>query len=78
VDPKTGKVLRQIKIPAENVTSVAFGDPLLDTLYVTTSGHNLTAEQRKATPDAGAVFTVKGLGVRGTFANSFVMMEKEK
>ncbi|XP_011175815.1 regucalcin isoform X1 [Solenopsis invicta] len=75
VDPKTGQVLRKVKIPAENVTSVAFGGPLLDILYVTTSGFNLTAEQRKATPHAGAVFAVKGLKVRGILANSFVMMD---
>lgn len=74
MNPKTGQLLRKVKIPAENVSSVTFGGPLLDILYVTTSGHNLTAEQRKATPDAGAVFAVKGLEVRGILANSFVMI----
>ncbi|XP_011638983.1 regucalcin-like isoform X1 [Pogonomyrmex barbatus] len=73
VDPKTGKVLSKVKLPAENVSSVTFGGSLLDILYVTTSGHNLSSEQRKATPYAGAVFAVKGLGVRGILANSFVM-----
>lgn len=73
MNPRTGKVLRKVKLPAENVTSVAFGGPLLDILYVTTSGLNLTAKQRKATPHAGAVFAVKDLGVRGILANSFVM-----
>ncbi|XP_011881379.1 PREDICTED: regucalcin-like isoform X2 [Vollenhovia emeryi] len=75
VDPKTGAVMRKVKIPADNVTSVTFGGPLLDTLYVTTSGYNLTAEQRELTPDAGAVFAVKGLKTRGTLANSFVKMD---
>ncbi|XP_011153702.1 regucalcin isoform X2 [Harpegnathos saltator] len=73
VNPRTGELLCQIKIPAENVTSVTFGGPLLDILYVTTSGKDLTAEQRKATPHAGAVFAVKGLGVRGSIANMFRM-----
>lgn len=73
MSPKTGKVLHKVKLPAENVSSVTFGGPLLDILYVTTSGHDLTAEQRRATPHAGAVFAVKGLGVRGVLANSFVM-----
>ncbi|KAM0729052.1 Regucalcin [Formica fusca] len=77
VNPKTQKLLKKVKIPAENVTSVAFGGPLLDILYVTTAGHNLTAEQRKKTPYAGSVFAVKGLGVRGILANSFVMNEKQ-
>lgn len=67
--------MKKVKIPAENVTSVTFGGPLLDILYVTTAGHNLTAEQRKKTPYAGSVFAVKGLGVRGILANSFVMNE---
>ncbi|XP_011685835.1 PREDICTED: regucalcin-like isoform X1 [Wasmannia auropunctata] len=75
VDPRTGKMLRKVKIPAENVTSAMFGGPLLDTLYVTTSGHNLTAKQRNATPHAGSVFAVKNLGVRGILSNSFVRMD---
>jgi len=75
VNPRTGKILRKVKIPAENVTSVTFGGPLLDILYVTTSGFNLTAQQRKATPDAGALFAVKDLGVQGILSNSFIMKE---
>ncbi|XP_029178959.1 regucalcin-like isoform X3 [Nylanderia fulva] len=77
VNPKTQELLRKIKIPAENITSVAFGGPHLDILYVTTSGYGLTAHQRKQTPHAGAVFAVKGLGVRGTLANSFIMNTKQ-
>ncbi|XP_032683320.1 regucalcin-like isoform X2 [Odontomachus brunneus] len=71
VNPKTGKILRVVKIPAENVTSATFGGPFLDILYVTTSGHGLTAEQQEKTPKAGALFAVKGLGVRGSLANAF-------
>ncbi|XP_050454142.1 regucalcin-like isoform X2 [Cataglyphis hispanica] len=73
VNPKTQKLLKKVKIPAENVTSVTFGGPLLDILYVTTAGHNLSAEQRKKTPYAGSVFAVKGLGVYGNIANSFML-----
>ncbi|XP_029176331.1 regucalcin-like [Nylanderia fulva] len=76
VNPKTQEVLRKVKIPAENVTSVAFGGPLLDILYVTTSGYELTEQQRKETPYAGSLFAVKGLGVRGSLANTFVMSGK--
>lgn len=75
MNPKTGTLLRKVKLPAENITSVAFGGPLLDILYVTTSGYNLTAEQRKTTPDAGALFAVKGLGTRGIFPNSFELKD---
>ena len=73
MNPKTKELLRKIKIPAENVTSVTFGGPLLDILYVTTSSYNLTARQREKSPHAGAVFAVKGLGVRGVLAISFRM-----
>ncbi|XP_072762623.1 regucalcin-like isoform X2 [Anoplolepis gracilipes] len=73
VNPKTQQLLRKVKIPAANVTSVAFGGPLLDILYVTTSSHGLTAQERKESPHAGALFAIKGLGVRGILANSFAM-----
>lgn len=75
MDPKTKKILFKVELPAENVTSVAFGGPLLDTLYVTTSGYNISAEQRQATPHAGALFAVTGLGVHGILANSFMKMD---
>ncbi|XP_072762621.1 regucalcin-like isoform X2 [Anoplolepis gracilipes] len=71
VNPKTQDLLKMVEIPAVSVTSVAFGGPLLDILYVTTSGYNLTAEERKKTPDAGSVFAVKNLGICGVPGNSF-------
>lgn len=73
MNPKTQELLKKVKIPAAGVTSVAFGGPLLDILYVTTAGHDLTAQQRKETPYAGSVFAVKGLGVRGILANTFIV-----
>lgn len=51
-------------MPANDITSVAFGDPQLDTLYVTTFNDGKTS-------DAGAVFSVKGLGVKGRPGNNF-------
>ena len=72
VQPKTGEVLRFVKIPnVQNVTSVAFGGDELDILYVTTATTGLTESQLKEQPYAGYVFAVKGLGVRGLIANSF-------
>jgi gluconolactonase len=52
-----------IKIPAEQVTSVAFGGPKLDILYVTTSNKEIKSKQP---PPAGSLFKVTGLGVTGT------------
>ncbi|XP_055913028.1 regucalcin-like [Eupeodes corollae] len=58
IDPKNGEVLLKIKIPAKEVTSVAFGGPHLDILYVTTSDK---------TPPSGRsqTYKVTGLGSKG-------------
>ena len=71
VDPRTGFVIRFVKLPVKDVTSVAFGGPLLDTLYVTTSSRGLTPQEEAEQPYAGYVFAVHGLGVYGLIANSF-------
>ncbi|XP_046408358.1 regucalcin-like [Ischnura elegans] len=65
VDPRTRQLLGRVSIPAERVTSVAFGGPQLDVLYVTTSRFGLTPEQLAKQPHAGSVFAVTGLGVSG-------------
>ncbi|XP_018373078.1 PREDICTED: regucalcin-like [Trachymyrmex cornetzi] len=70
VRPKTGTVLCKIELPVENVISATFGGPLLDTLYVTTAGYSLDKEQN-LDPQAGAVFSIKGLEVRGVPNNIF-------
>lgn len=59
VDPIDGKVLIQIKIPCELVTSAAFGGPNLDILYVT------TAKIFGRTEPAGTTYKVTGLGAKG-------------
>ncbi|KFB37626.1 AGAP007793-PA-like protein [Anopheles sinensis] len=56
------KVLQVIKIPAQQVTSVAFGGPKLDELFVTTAAMTFTTPQKDP---AGATFKVTGLGVKG-------------
>lgn len=61
ISPK-GKILQEIKIPAKQVTSVAFGGPNLDELFVTTAKRPFVEEQG---PLAGATFKVTGLGVKG-------------
>ncbi|XP_055844650.1 regucalcin-like [Episyrphus balteatus] len=59
IHPKNGKVLLNIKIPCESVTSVAFGGPNLDILFVTTS-----ALFDKPSP-AGTTYKVTGIGAKG-------------
>lgn len=65
MDPGSGKLLSHIEIPAPHVTSVAFGGPQLDELYVTTAAFFLSEEQLKKYPGAGATFHVTGVGVKG-------------
>lgn len=62
IDPNTGKTVLDIELPAEQITSVAFGGPNLDELFVTSAA---TARDKAQHPPAGSLFKVTGLGVRG-------------
>lgn len=78
MNPKTGKLLNSIQMPAKRVTSVAFGGPLLDVLYVTTAGYGMTNPKEKTPEDdkkGGSLFEVKGTGARGVLPNSFTMRD---
>ncbi|XP_014300520.1 regucalcin [Microplitis demolitor] len=66
VDSKNGEVLRSVKMPVTDVSSVAFGGPNKDILYVTTARDKLSEAQIKLQPTAGSVFAVHGLGVTGS------------
>ncbi|KAL7745499.1 hypothetical protein ACLKA6_015494 [Drosophila palustris] len=59
VNPSTGKVLLEIKLPTKQITSVAFGGPNLDILYVTTA-----AKFDQPAP-AGTTYKVTGLNAKG-------------
>ncbi|RZF46453.1 hypothetical protein LSTR_LSTR012528 [Laodelphax striatellus] len=63
IDPDTGKLLRSIKIPGKQVTSVAFGGKRLETLYVTTS--QILQEISPPTKNDGRVYYVTGLKSSG-------------
>lgn len=52
----------EIPIPAKQITSVAFGGPDMDILYVTTAA---TARDEQQPPLAGHLFKVTGLGTKG-------------
>jgi L-arabinonolactonase len=58
-----GHLDRTVELPVKHPTSVAFGGPDLDILFVTSisKSTNLTASE----PDAGGLLGVEGLGVRG-------------
>ncbi|KAJ1519571.1 hypothetical protein ONE63_004846 [Megalurothrips usitatus] len=71
VDPRDGRLLRAVPVPASQVTSAALGEPKDasggDTLYVTSMRKGLSDEELRLEPHAGAVFAVTGLGVRGAW-----------
>jgi L-arabinonolactonase len=64
-----GTIAHTIDMPIRHPTSVAFGGPDLDVLYVTSisRSHALGDDH----PDAGGLFAVEGLGVRGLPALRF-------
>lgn len=65
IDSRRGSLLQIVAIPAEAVTSLMWGGPSLDVLFVTTSRFRLTKEQRLRQPSAGSVFAVEGLTTSG-------------
>jgi sugar lactone lactonase YvrE len=70
-DPRTGKVLKVIKLPVSQVTSCTFAGPNLDKLYITTAHEGMTAEQRAKERLAGGVFVCDNPGARGYAAVEF-------
>ena len=59
----SGDVLMTIDMPIEKPTKPMFGGAGLDVLYVTSIGVGLDAGREQ--PDAGGLFSITGLGVRG-------------
>jgi len=64
--PETGEELRKIDLPCLETTACVFGGDNLEDLYVTTGVHKSEVEE-----DAGRLFVIKGLGVKGVPAHSF-------
>jgi len=64
--PETGEEIRKIDLPCLETTACAFGGPDLEDLYVTTGIHKSEVEE-----DAGRLFRIRGLGVKGMPANAF-------
>ncbi len=57
-----GTLVQKIEIPTRLITSVMFGGPDLDELYVTSAGGD---DKKKNGPEAGSLFRITGLGVKG-------------
>ena len=62
LDP-AGRVVRRIPMPVRHPTSLAFGGPGMETLFVTSISRSVRLADEA--PDAGGLFALTGLGVRG-------------
>jgi sugar lactone lactonase YvrE len=60
-----GSLLATVPMPVQRPTSCAFGGPDRSTLFVTSARNDLGAAPVEDQPDAGRVFAIDGLGVRG-------------
>ena len=60
-----GEVVFTLDVPVEKPTKPMFGGKGLDVLYLTSIGFGLTEGTEADQPDAGGVFAISGLGVRG-------------
>ena len=54
-----GRELARIALPTSNITNVAFGGPLLRTLFISSASTELSTQQHAAQPLAGALFAVE-------------------
>ncbi|QHF03192.1 SMP-30/gluconolactonase/LRE family protein [Pseudomonas asturiensis] len=66
-----GKVDRIIDMPVKKVTSLAFGGPDLDTLFVTSMAKPPLPRFPEDGQQRGALFAITGLGVRGIAERRF-------
>ena len=66
INPDSGKVIQQVELPCVETTACAFGGVNLDRLFVTTGVHKSLEEE-----NAGKVFAIDGLAVRGLPAFAF-------
>ncbi|XP_047486130.1 regucalcin-like [Penaeus chinensis] len=71
VDPRTGRILRRVAIPAKNVSSVCWGGPDYATLFVTSGTLGMKPEEIRANSLSGGTFAVTGLGTKGLPAAQF-------
>ncbi|XP_059051906.1 regucalcin-like [Achroia grisella] len=74
VDPDTKEIIYSYKLPTSRVTSVAWGGPNLDELFITTGQDKV---ELNAEPLQGAIFTIRGTGRRGVPPNYFRFDNKQ-
>jgi sugar lactone lactonase YvrE len=60
----SGEIDREIKLPVPRPTSVCFGGPRMDQLFITTASDGLTEQQLAEAPLSGSLFICEP-GVKG-------------
>ena len=60
-----GELLMTIEMPVEKPSKPMFGGSNLDVLYVTSLGIGLAEGAEENQPEAGSLFSITGLGIRG-------------
>ncbi|XP_068929032.1 regucalcin [Petaurus breviceps papuanus] len=71
LDPETGKRLQTVKLPTEKTTSCCFGGKDYSELYVTSARDGLDPDKLSRQPEAGRIFKITGLGVKGIAPHTF-------
>ena len=64
-DPRDGRLLATIAVPAPRVTSCAFAGLRMDEMYITTARRGLDPKELAASPQSGGLFRVRP-GVHGS------------
>ena len=70
IHTQTGEVLQTIVLPVAAPTACAFGDPDLDTLYITCAAQGLTEAELAKDPQNGNLFSIR-TGFKGVPSNRF-------
>ncbi|XP_031451902.1 regucalcin [Phasianus colchicus] len=65
LDPETGKRIQTVKLPVDKTTSCCFGGKDYSEMYVTSASDGMDRERLSQQPQAGGVFKITGLGVKG-------------
>jgi sugar lactone lactonase YvrE len=70
-NPRTGQLLKRIRLPVSNITSCTFGGDNLQDLYITSAKNGLHQDELKTQPFAGCLFVIKNSGYQGMPAFKF-------
>ncbi|TRY82483.1 hypothetical protein DNTS_029963 [Danionella cerebrum] len=63
--------MQTVKLPAENITSCCFGGKDYSDLYITSASIGLDSDALAKQPEAGCIFKVTSLGVKGIAPYSY-------